>query len=193
MKRLLKTKYTIAFVASLAVLITLQNCERDDICAETTATTPRLLIEFYDAASRDDLKNVPRLTLYGETLVTDPIVASDATLVFNTNENSAELPLKIEPEQGESTTVTRFVLEKDTNRRLDDNDATESNIDIIEIIYTSEYIYVSRGCGYKSIFNDLDVDLDPIDVDTWISSIEVIETIETTVENENTIHVRIFH
>ncbi len=193
MKRVLKTKYTIAFVASLAVLITLQNCERDDICAETTATTPRLLIEFYDATSRDDLKSVPRLTLYGETLVTDPIIASEATLVFNTNENSAELPLKIEPEEGESITITRFVLEKDTNRRLDGNDATESNIDIIEIMYTSESVYVSRGCGYKSIFNDLNVDLDPIDVDTWISSIEVVETIETTVENENTVHVRIFH
>ena len=48
-----KIKFFILFIA-----ISLINCERDDICAETTSTTPRLLIEFYDALSTDDLKNV---------------------------------------------------------------------------------------------------------------------------------------
>ena len=44
------------------------SCERDDICAESTATTPQLIIEFYDASNPDDLKSVPRLTVYGEGL-----------------------------------------------------------------------------------------------------------------------------
>ena len=56
MKRLLKTKYIIGCILSLIGIITLQNCERDDICAEGTTTTPRLLIEFYDASNPDDFK-----------------------------------------------------------------------------------------------------------------------------------------
>ncbi len=193
MKRLFNIKYSILFIISLIAIITLQNCERDDICAETTATTPRLLIEFYDA-STDDLKSVLRLTAYGEGLVVDengmeiePIVASDATLLFNENSNGVDLPLLIGT-QGDRTTI-RFVLEKFTNFRIDDDPATESNRDIIEISYKPEFIYVSRACGYKSIFNDLDIDIVP-DGDAWISNI-IID--ETTIENENTVHVRIFH
>ena len=180
-----KLKLFILFIA-----VALINCERDDICAETTATTPRLLIEFYDLANTDDLKSVPRLTLYGEGLVTDPIEETDATIVFNANVNSAELPLIIGIE-GESTT-TSFVFEKDTNLRLDTDTTTESNLDTIEITYTSEYVYVSRACGYKSIFNNLNI-TGIVDGNNWISSIEIEETIETTIENENTVHVRIYH
>lgn len=178
-------KFFILFIA-----IALINCERDDICAETTETTPRLLIEFYDALSTDDLKNVPRITVYGEDLVTDPIVQSDATLLFNVNANAVELPLIIDEENVETT--TRFVLEKDTNLRLDTDDTTISNKDIIEITYTSEFVYVSRACGYKSVFNGLSI-VSESDNDNWInsSSIEVIES--GTVENENTIHVKIYH
>ncbi|EDP70101.1 hypothetical protein FBALC1_11227 [Flavobacteriales bacterium ALC-1] len=185
-------KFFILFIA-----IALINCERDDICAESTLTTPRLLIEFYDAASPDDLKSVTRLTIYGEGLVLDdtgmviePTEDSDATILYNVNANTAELPLKIEPEAGEEMTITRFVLEKDTNLRLDTDDTTASNIDIIEITYIAEEIYVSRACGYRSIFNDLAVSLDN-DGDTWISNIEVLES--RTIEDENTVHVRIFH
>ena len=175
-----KLKFFILFIA-----ISLINCERDDICAETTATTPRLLIEFYDALSTDNLKNVPRLSVYGEDLVTDPTVDSDATIIYNVNANAVELPLLIGNENTETT--TRFVLEKDSNLRIDDNG--DSNIDIIEITYTSEFLYVSRACGYKSIFNELSV-FPESDGDNWISSITIDQT---TIENENTVHVRIFH
>ncbi|MBC3847783.1 hypothetical protein H8K90_15400 [Winogradskyella echinorum] len=185
----MKTKYNIIYILSLIALLNLQNCERDDICAESTITTPRLLIEFYDIESPDDLKSVPRLTVYGEGLVVEPTEDSDTTIVYNVNVSAAELPLKIEPEAGEERTTTRFVLEKDTNLRLDTDDTTNSNIDILEITYLSEEIYVSRACGYRSIFNELEMSFDN-DGDTWISSITVDET---QIENENTVHVRIFH
>jgi hypothetical protein len=195
MKRLLKTKHCIVLILSLIVISTLQNCERDDICAESTPTTPRLSIEFYDATSPDDLLNVPRLTLYGEGLVVDdmgmaiePTEDSNATIVYNANTNSVELPLIIDTEDLETIT-TRYILERDTNLRLDTDNTTDSNIDIIEITYTTEFIYVSRACGYKSIFNGLNVE-EESDTDNWISNIEVLET---TIENENTVHVRIFH
>lgn len=179
----------------LCLAVALINCERDDICAEGTATTPRLLVEFFDATSPEDLKNVPRLTLYGEGLIvdengieTEPSAASSATLVFNANANSVELPLKIDDgDENELVTITRFVLEKDTNLRL--NDTGISNKDIIEIRYQTEFIYVSRACGYKSIFKNLSVTR-ITDEDNWISSINVDVT---EIENENTVHVRINH
>ncbi|MFP4846292.1 DUF6452 family protein [Winogradskyella sp. PE311] len=166
------------------------SCERDDICAESTATTPQLIIEFYDASNPDDLKSVPRLTVYGEGLPNPnpPETAVDETIIFNTNTNAISLPLLIGNE-GETTT-SRFILEQDTNLRLDEDDTTVSNIDIIDISYTSEFIYVSRACGYKSIFNNLDLDIEAIDGTFWINNIEITET---TIENENTVHVRILH
>lgn len=159
-------------------------CERDDICAESTPTTPRLIVEFYDATSPDDLKSVTRLTAYGEGLLIDPPEEEVAeTIVFDSNVNRLELPL-IVGEEGLVIT-TNYILEKDTNLRDEGN----SNEDILEIRYTNEFDYVSRACGYKNIFNDLIINFTQ-DGDTWISAIQVVET---TVENENTVHVRILH
>lgn len=184
-KSLKKTTY---LIITLLFVLMLQNCERDDICAETTATTPRIIIEFYDVSEPEDLKSVPKLTVFGEGLITDPIVTSDATILFNENANAVELPLIIGAE-GEVTT-TRYVLEKDTDLRLDEDTVTNSNIDVIEISYTSEFVYVSRACGYKSIFNNLELTFETGMDLAWIDSIQVIET---TIENENTVHVHIFH
>ncbi|MFD1015346.1 DUF6452 family protein [Winogradskyella rapida] len=188
-------KFLILFIA-----IALINCERDDICAATTQTTPRLIVEFYDATDTDELLNVSRITVYGEGLVTDedgnsiePTEESDATLLFNENANSVELPLIIDAEGVETTITTRYVIEKDTDLRIEDeDDTTNSNIDIIEISYNTEFVYVSRACGYKSNFNSLGV-ARITDADNWISNIEIEETTQASIENENTTHVRIYH
>jgi hypothetical protein len=179
----------------LFLVIGLVNCERDDICAASTETTPRLLIEFYDITNPEELKNVPRLTLYGEGLVTDengdptePTIFTDATIVFNLNTNAVALPLKIDTETTETAiTTTRYILEKDTNLRLDETG--ESNKDILQISYETEFVYVSRACGYKSIFKNLNV-TQINDGDNW-TSLPITDV--TTIENENTVHVRINH
>ncbi len=184
----------------IATLIS-YNCERDDICAETTPTTPRLVVEFYDVNEPEDLKSVTRLSVYGDSpdipapneddfssaILIDPF---EPDRVFNRNTNSVSLPLLIGNEN--ETTTSRFILEKDTNFRLDDEDDTNSNIDIIEISYETEFVYVSRACGYKSIFKNLQVSFETSDDGAWISGIEVVDTVEI-VENENTVHVRILH
>jgi hypothetical protein len=175
----------------LLLLVALISCERDDICAETTPTTPRLMVEFYDATETEELKPVTRLTAYGEGLANNPTNDNtEGTLVYNTNATAIELPLLIGNE-GEITT-SRFILEKDTNLRLDEDVDTDSNIDIVEISYETEFVYVSRACGYKSIFKNLQVSFETSDDGAWISGIEVVDTIEI-VENENTVHVRILH
>lgn len=175
----------------LLLLVALISCERDDICAETTPTTPRLMVEFYDATETEELKPVTRLTVYGEGLANNPTNDNtEGTLVYNTNATAIELPLLIGNE-GEITT-SRFILEKDTNLRLDEDVDTDSNIDIIEISYETEFVYVSRACGYKSIFKNIQVSFETSDDGAWISGFEVVDTVEI-VENENTVHVRILH
>lgn len=192
-------KHYTYFILLIALL--LLSCERDDICAEDTQTTPRLLIEFFDAADPETLKSVTRLSVYAEVLITDgngditlPEQANNATLLFNSNSNNIALPL-IVGNEGEET-ITRYFFEQDTNLRLDDNDTTNSNIDILEIRYTPDFIYVSRACGFKSIFTALNVTPNPGDdsID-WIVSTTFANTtdFQITVENEDDTHVQIFH
>ncbi|RED43572.1 hypothetical protein DFQ10_105172 [Winogradskyella eximia] len=190
-------KFLVLFIA-----IALINCERDDICPESTQTTPRLIVEFYDATDTEELLNVSRITVYGEGLLEEdddgnpiePIVSSDVTLLFNENANSVELPLIIGQEGVLQPPITvRFVLEEETNLRIEDDDPlTNSNKDIIEISYNTEFVYVSRACGYKSNFNSIGVSR-VTDDDNWITNIEIEETTQASIENENTTHVRIYH
>ncbi|NRD20348.1 hypothetical protein HNV08_09845 [Winogradskyella eckloniae] len=192
----------------LCMAIALINCERDDICASTTTTTPRLIIEFYDMDDAEELKDVPRLTAYGEGLVvdengmvTEPTASSDSIIVdyenedlyvFDTNTDIIALPLKLTDDLGNNFVTTRYVLEKDTSSRLDTDEDTVSNIDILEITYQIDFSYVSRACGYKTIFTQLNVTR-ILDSNPWISSIIIEDNIENSVENENTTHVRIYH
>ena len=166
MIRSIHSKYIFTFLTFIGISISFISCERDDICADITETTPRLLIEFYDVTDIDVLKSVTRLSVYAEDLVTDngvvtfPEAASNATLIFNSNSNTIELPLQV-TQEGTPNTL-RYFFEKDTNLRTDDEDPlTESNIDILEITYTPEFVYVSRACGFKSNFNDLNAFKNP--------------------------------
>lgn len=158
-------------------------CERDDICPEDTSTTPMLIIRFYDIEDTDETKSVRQLTVVGEGL------SEEYELVSSTNTDSIALPLKFGNE-GE-TAISRFELKKDSDYDDNDDASNSSNTDIIEISYTPEFVYVSRACGYKSIFNATEVNIDETnDNDVWIQNI--IE-VKTTVENENEAHIHIFH
>ena len=140
------------------------SCERDDICAEGSPTTPRLLIDFFDVADVDMPKTVSRFSVYAELLITNAGVITlpeteeevqNSALIFNSNSNTIALPLLIDDGDTDTeTTIVRYYFERNTNLRLDDNAATDSDIDILQITYKPEDIYVSRACGFKSIFND---------------------------------------
>lgn len=186
----------------LFLCLSLWSCERDDICAAGTPTTPQLLVEFLDVIDQETLKNVPRLAIYPEILFLDetnnslvpPTTSSDGTLVFNANENSASLPLIIEDIDQDITVTTRYIFEREVNLRIDNNTSTTSNIDIVEISYKPVSEYVSRACGFKSVFTELRITVID-DGDNWIISNDFPDTLESfiTVENENATHVQFFH
>ena len=52
--------------------LTTYNCESDDICPESTLTTPRMIITFYDVNNPEERKNVESLGVYICLLYTSP-------------------------------------------------------------------------------------------------------------------------
>ncbi len=160
------------------------SCEKDDICASTTPTTPRLVIEFYNQASPAELKNVTNLDVISDLPDVD-------TLTFN-NISTIQIPLMTT----ENTTTYKFVLNADNaNPALVFTDELEFN-------YVRNDVFVSRACGYKTLF-DLNNDDDPATPEaiilngipndnsgTWIKNI-VIEDYNLQNETEE-IHVKVY-
>ncbi|MEH6537505.1 MAG: DUF6452 family protein [Psychroserpens sp.] len=182
MKRIIILLSFLALITIIAL-----SCERDDICAEDTATTPHLIIRFYDINNQDELKQVRQLEIIG--LDDDDMPFSTTPILNRTNTDSIALPLRFADEGVE--TKTRFQLVKDADFADNMDDSNDSNIDIIEVKYTPEFIYVSRACGYKSIFNLGTTGglTQEIDADNWIISTEILNE---NIENENAAHIIIY-
>lgn len=169
----------------LVILIILigTSCERDDICAETTPTTPHLIIRFYDIDEQDNTKQVRLLTVNG----VDPEGNVLENIVTNQSTDSIVLPLRFQNEN--IVTASRFELKRDSDFDTDTNETTFSNTDVIVVSYTPKFVYVSRACGYKSVFNETQNTL-ILDSDNWIFSYEIINP---TIDNENSAHIILYH
>jgi hypothetical protein len=185
-KRIISLCSCIALIAIIT-----WSCERDDICAEATPTTPHLIIRFYDINIPENLKQVRQLEVDGLNDMNVP--NSETPIVTRTTTDSINLPLRFQEDgiDGEGTT-TRFQLIKNADFADNSDETNDHNIDIITIKYTPEFIYVSRACGYKSIFNldDPDGITRALDADPWITSFDIINQ---TVENENAAQIIIYH
>ena len=168
----------------LLIIIGTWSCERDDICAETTATTPHLIIRFYDISNPENLKQVRQLSARGFDADGNEI---EQELFAPANKDSIVLPLRFQNEN--IPTTSKFVLEKDTDYRLDEITTTASNRDVITVSYTPQFVYVSRACGYKSIFTNVSIIVEP-DGDNWILSSEIVNP---TIENETKAHIILRH
>ncbi len=178
MKRLIGS-ITLLLIITCFVL----SCEKDDICADSTPTTPSLIVEFYNKDNHEDPVNVSNFKYYavGETKIFD----TGATAV-----NRIELPLHTD------ATTTKWALVY--TRRLSNGTFTPPNTDLLNFNYTTNQIYVSRACGFKTTFlldEDTDEAPNPAKTDSddadgfWIYDFEV-ET--TNIENENETHIKIF-
>jgi len=158
-------------------LIVIFSCEKDDICPETTQTTPRLVIEFYDLTNPDVLLQVPGLYALG--LSTDGIEIPINNEIVTTR-SSIELPLKTDD------TETEFILYKSYD--IVDGEVI-GNPDRIKVTYESENVYVSRACGYKTTF-DIQAFAITADSDPWMIGSDILIN---EITNENDIHVKILH
>jgi len=169
----------------LILILNYYSCERDDLCPESTPTTPSLIIDAFDINNQDDSKNIFGLVV---TDINKENVLLGYDLVTTAN---IVLPLKT------TENTTQFVLINDAsindNGTPDDasDDFYDGNQDVITIAYTREEIYVSRACGYKTIFKDVSISIVD-DGDNWIQLIQPINNPQS-VEDETETHFNLFH
>jgi hypothetical protein len=165
-------KKIVFITLSLLLALSFWNCEKDDICAEGTPTTPRVIIEFYDAANPTVLKNVTNLGVIEPTFTEG--------IPFN-GVSKIQVPLRT---TADITTLNFTQNGSDTN-------STNDNIDAITFNYERINEYVSRACGYKTLFylNDINPIVLTADGNNWIQNIEVMQP---NIETENEVHVKIY-
>ena len=155
----------------LFITITFSGCEKDDICIDET--TPRLILEFYDISNPSNLKSVVNLLITGE--------GQTALGTFN-GVSKIELPIDIT----EDTTQYSLILNSTS--------LTGANEDSLKFNYTRQNVFVSRACGYKTIFELNAFPTGVIKTDGaipdgfWIQDINILTT---NIETENEIHIKI--
>ncbi|AMC10341.1 hypothetical protein Lupro_03325 [Lutibacter profundi] len=146
------------YVLIFIFLFTFLSCEKDDICVETT--TPNLIIKFYDNDDPTVIKQVTELTVWAET---------KDSIYINKSLDSIIIPLNL------NENFTKYILENNTIK------------DTVKFTYNRNDIFVSRSCGYKTIFENLQIESNTTN---WIKSISINNS---TIDNEKATHIYIFH
>jgi len=162
-------KKLLHFIVLMSVL--LSSCERDDICAESTPTTPLLVIDFFDVDNPSEAKAPANLHLVEE--------GSDQGLLFNTT--SISIPLRTDMDQ----TRYNFVL----NFNSEDAENPE-NSDLLVFNHQRIEEYISKACGFRVTYQALQNEFIAGDDNSWIDNITIVNTI---IEDETEAHIRIFH
>ena len=166
----------ILFLSLLPFLLT---CESDDICGDAIPTTPRAIIRFYNINDPDNTKQVRNLTVVG--------VGRTDSIVFNSTTDSIVLPLKQGPANVELN--NKLLLNKDSEYDIDTNTGTNSNPDTINLINLPKLKYVSRACGYRSIYEVKEFTISSDD-DNWMYNYQIMNT---TIDDETEAHIRVYH
>ncbi len=154
-------------------LFALIACEKDDICVGGESVTPNVIINLYDKIDSEILKSAPKIGIFVEGF-------SDT--IFFKNTSKIELPLQI------NTTETVW------NIRLYELNASNDTIiknDKMRFIYTPEALYVSKACGYKTIFHNFNATKLPNTTnDTWIQN---IYKVTNEISNTENAHIQIYY
>ncbi|MCR5863582.1 DUF6452 family protein [Flavobacterium sp. J372] len=113
------------------------SCEKDDICAEDTPTTPSVVVEFYNKDNATVLRTVDDLAIIAIN-ETDTLPLNDTGTLVGT---VSRVPLPLRTNQ--DVTEYRLIY------RSRATDGTR-NEDLLKLDYTRTETYVSRACGYKN-------------------------------------------
>lgn len=151
-------KLLIVFTAFLYLLT---SCVDEDFCVD--ATTPRLIINFYDIENPLIKKQLPiYVWADGKDSIYGTVISSVIT-------DSILIPLNTD------NTKTQYRL------------ATTNIIDTLDLTYTTSDLFVSEACGYIAQFNDFGIERRSAN---WIKNIEVNVT---KIEDETETHIKIYH
>lgn len=113
-------------IALLLLLTTIAiSCDKDDFCTE--ATTPNLIITFYNKEKENTKKQANNLTIKIKNIAEYKAITTD----------SIAIPLDINNEK------TTYIF------------TTNAISDTLQLSYTKKDIFVSRSCGYKTTFKNI--------------------------------------
>lgn len=158
-------KITLKFLLFFCSSLFLLGCQRDDICPESTETTQDLTIEFLDSEDPTKSKAARNLVVIADGM--------EDTLLGPTNTNSIEIPLRTD----QNSTTYHFIL---------NSDSETENTDSMTFSYSPSTEYLSRACGFRVSFTNLQVSRHQ-DEDTWIISHSI------NIEDETDISISITH
>lgn len=165
-------------IISLSVLFTsislfILSCEKDDICISSAPSTPELVLQFFDKNTPEKPKNISSIYVKADGQ-TDGLVFTEVDRV--------NIPLQTNQSQTNYTFYSNF----------NPADGSYDNEDRLTVNYTPIDSYISRACGYRTLFalNQNDgVVIEP-DSDNWLSNPEIIN--HSVILSDST-HVKVFH
>ncbi len=152
-------------------------CQRDDICPESTLTTPLLKISFFDIDDQEVPKPPVNLSVKAESV--------DSNFLTRENDSEISIPLRTDVD----FTTYEFILNA---RAASDTISAEGNKDVIAFTYARDQVYINRACSFKVTYVNLAADLveeNPV-ANNWIKEITVVQS---TIEDETTTNISIFH
>ena len=171
-------KYLVLFL----IILTIYKCESDDICPESTLTTPRLIVTFYDEENPEERKNIESLGVY--------IVKNNDLMLISEingiNTDSIAIPLR------DDESASNFKFCKDFSEDLTVIPSGLPNH--VYFDYEINEVFISRACGFINNYNlSLALPYEPLDTPgspNWISEVIILND---SVINENQSHVKILH
>lgn len=175
----------ISLLVIILIVVGSYSCERDDICPDATPTTPRLIIDFLDATDSDINLIVQDIVVIG--VDNDDFIEE----YYFTNTDNLVLPLKTTDNTTEYIIISDATVNDNDTPDDDTDDFIDGNQDQITLNYSREEVYVSRACGFKTIFKNVTLTIID-DGDNWMLSRTPL-TDNQSVEDETTTHFNISH
>lgn len=144
-------------------------CSRDDICSGETLTTPKLIIVFKNVLNPLEDSSVTAFSIEAD-------YSENVNVLETTTTDSIAIPLRT------GANETRF-------RFIQNTGATNENTDIITFNYITNELYVSRACGFKTNYDNLEGAITD-DALNWIQNLTINKQ---RVEDEQETHITILH
>ena len=150
-------------------------CEKDDLCDGTTVTTPRVVIEFYDFSIPANSKLVSNLKVTG---IEEGSILTEFEEAFTGT--TISLPLRASQDNTKYSLVLNSTI------------VASANQDFLQFNYSRNNVYVSRACGYKTLF---ELQGNPVITDSstpenfWIKNLIVTTT---KINDESETHIKIY-
>lgn len=165
------------FLGLILVLISCVACEKNDLCAGVDVDTPQVNIKLYNRLNNEELKTAQQINCFALDYVNQDTIP----VVEYSSVNEFTLPLKVY----ENNTVWYIELKE----WIGNDTITRANL--LNFNYETNSQYVSKACGYRTVFERVRVTATQDDIQqlpAWISTLDY----SNEITSNDTTHVQIY-